>query len=238
MPPFASLLRLALALAGLWACRYGHEPQTRQVLNLQMPSGFYSKADRMMTGWWRLPGTLRNGVMVDIWETGQGRVRRRDSLVHAYSHAGNNTMKKPTNQPRYFAARQLRGISLQWSGLQTDSSEAQRYLWYVCHKWNSSKKNKKRQLPTDLMSVSLEAVVSLGYPDPEAENRGWLGGGWVQPVENHLVLLAKRQCIPVAFQPAGPIEVKSPLADPVVANGMQKIHTRRTIIEKERLRRR
>lgn len=86
-----------------------------------------------------------------------------------------------------------------------------------------------------MMSVSLEAVVSIGYPDPDAENRGWLGGGWVQKVKDHLVVVAERQCIRAPMEPEGAVEIDSPLEDPVIASAITAVHRRREEIRRQRI---
>eukprot|EP00466_Bigelowiella_natans_P002897 jgi/Bigna1/70333/fgenesh1_pg.11_\ len=245
-------LHLFLAILGIsatflseqrWFQRYGTP--------IKMRGGFYPKVDRMISGWWRLPGTLRNGREIDIFRSlGEvGPVHRRASLM-----AANETMNRKEHsaivQRPLPPSRHFRAISTSWTGLTPEMQGINvRYLQYVCDTWNKgrrkirsrSSKNtlfsldgifhynqdgsndnshttttRTKRLPTDLMSVSLAAVVTIGYPDPDGEGKGYLGGGWTTLLRDYKVEIVRYQCLSAAGRPVGEVDVPSPVRGPLL----------------------
>ncbi|GAB5373468.1 hypothetical protein AAMO2058_001754200, partial [Amorphochlora amoebiformis] len=118
--------------------------------------------------------------------------------------------EEKTGLPWRFASRHLRGMSVQWTGLMNNPKPAAKYLKYICDKWNnrgerSKGRNARIPLPTDLMTVTLQAVASMGYMSSKPGPGGWLGGHWVSVLDKEKVVTASYQCIQSESRAQGPI---------------------------------
>mmetsp|Transcript_8977 Transcript_8977/g.13431 ORF Transcript_8977/g.13431 Transcript_8977/m.13431 type:complete len:638 (+) Transcript_8977:75-1988(+) len=195
--------------------------QTKRWLNLRTEYGFYPHADRMITGWWIVPGELRDGKTIDLYAQDYGDIHRTAALAFDAPVPNLDKSVILSRPDRRFASRHLRGATVSWTGLEGDKTNAYRYLRYICNVWNSQIGRTRKEESTDLVTVSLQVVASLGLSDKNDDGKT----EWRMLMKNHHIEIARYQCLHKDGRKPGRIVTPSQF-DAIVSKGIAELSAR------------